>query len=56
MFASVGLTNMCVLVCIQRLKNWEQRERKKSREYEKEKEREEERKAEEVNTCVCVGH
>lgn len=33
---------------LQRLKNWEARERKKSREYEKEKEREDERKAEEV--------
>nr|KAG5712289.1 hypothetical protein BaRGS_023868 [Batillaria attramentaria] len=32
----------------ERLKNWEQRERKKSREYEKEKEREDERKAEEA--------
>jgi len=32
----------------ERLKNWEQRERKKSREHEKEKEREDERKAEET--------
>ncbi|KAK7104388.1 RNA-binding protein 25-like isoform X2 [Littorina saxatilis] len=32
----------------ERLKNWEQRERKKAREYEKEKEREEERKTEEA--------
>lgn len=38
----------------QRLKNWEQRERKKAREYEKEKEREEERKAEEVRSSLSL--
>lgn len=37
---------------LQRLKNWEARERKKAREYEKEREREEERKAEEVSVVV----
>ena len=41
-----------VLLCsfLQRLKNWEARERKKTREYEKEREKEDERKAEEVST------
>lgn len=34
---------------IQRLKNWEIRERKKSRDYEKETEREEERRREMVS-------
>lgn len=33
---------------LQRLKNWEARERKKAREYEKDREREDERHAEEV--------
>ena len=37
------------LLYIQRLKNWEGRERKKTREYEKENEREDERKSEEVS-------
>lgn len=37
---------------LQRLKNWEARERKKAREYEKEREREEERKAEEVSVVM----
>ena len=42
---------MC-LFCLQRLKNWEARERKKTREYEKEREKEEERKAEEVSMTI----
>lgn len=37
---------------LQRLKNWEIRERKKSREYEKEAEREEERRREMVRLIV----
>lgn len=42
---------MCFLL-LQRLKNWEIRERKKSREYEKEAEREEERRREMVRLIV----
>lgn len=39
---------------LQRLKNWEIRERKKSREYEKEAEREEERRREMVRLVVWL--
>lgn len=39
---------------LQRLKNWEIRERKKSREYEKEAEREEERRREMVRLIVLL--
>ena len=37
-----------MLILIQRLKNWETRERKKGRDYEKERDKEDERKSDEV--------
>ncbi len=38
-----------IVLFLQRLKNWELRERKKSREYSKERDKEEDRKSEEVS-------
>ena len=42
------------MCCLQRLKNWEARERKKAREHEKERDREEERKSEEVGAIKAI--